>query len=125
MGAFNSDADAYKCSVSRPDADETLEFSPAEVDKATHLIGIGLSMKSMAVLPDHITGTPFVLRFFEDDFLRLERTDTKSTIKFRWGEGDELILALQAALAKAKDERTLVKGPRGTGAVTVAETPFN
>ena len=103
-----------------------LRLTPAEIDKATSLIGIALGMETMEALPDHITNTPFVVRFFEDDRLALERTDVKGSIPFTWAEADELILALHDGKKLAINERTLIKGPRsaGGGRVNYSDEPF-
>lgn len=124
MRTFIPFADQNGCSVSREELNETIKFNPAETDQATYLIGIALGMENMKTLPSHIAGSPFVLRFFEDDFIRLEREDAEGTIRFRWDEGDDLIVALQDALKMAINERTLVKSARGTGGFVLTETPF-
>jgi len=101
-----------------------IKLSPAEVDRATGLVGTALSMETLEALPDHITGTPFVVRFFEDDRLALERTDNKGSIPFTWAEADDLILSLHDGKKLAINERTLIKGPRGTGRTQFSDEPF-
>ena len=90
-----------------------LALTPAEVDKITRLIGIGLGMETMQGLPSNIKHSPFVLRFFEDNTLRLEGIDREGSIRFSFREGDEVIRTFQAALAIALDEKRLESPPRG------------
>jgi len=120
---FTPYANAEAVTVSRGEKHK-LSLVPAEVDKATKIIGIALSMESFDQLPSHIKNSPFVIRFFEDNKLALERLDTSGSIPFEWAEGDELIVTLQKALAMAINERVLVKGVRATGAVTNNSEPF-
>ena len=87
-------------------------FAPAEAAKATAILGIALSMEDMEVLPDHITGSPFVVRFLGEGFCRLEREDGDGSVKFLWEEGDELITTIRDALGMAINVRTL-SGPAG------------
>jgi hypothetical protein len=124
MPTFVPSADQYACKVTREGDKSLLEMAPAEVDKATKIIGIAMGMETMTTLPTHIRNSPFVLRFFEDDFLRLEREDAPGSIRFRWHEGDELIVALQQSLDMASDERTLIKGARASGTLPITESPF-
>ena len=90
-----------------------LTATPAEVDKITRLIGIGLGMETMKGLPSHIKHSPFVLRFFEDNTMRLERTDQEGSLRFSFREGDEIIKVFQSGLAIAIDEKRLEDLPRG------------
>jgi hypothetical protein len=120
---FLPGADANSITIKR--GEFVIRLSPAEVDKATHLVGVALGMETMDALPDHISGTPFVIRFFEDDRLALERTDNKGSVPFTWAEADDLILALHDGKKIAVNERTLIKGPRSAGKrVTFSDEPF-
>ena len=110
---FIPSADANSIIITR--GEFTLRLTPAEVDKATNLIGTALGMESLDALPDHITGSPFCIRMFEDNRLALERTDNKGSIPFTWAEADDLILALHDGKKIAINERTLVRGPRSAG----------
>ena len=123
MGAFLPYADEKTCRVTRGEGDK-LELSPAEVIKATHLVGIALGMESMPALPSHITNSPFVIRFFPEEVMRLEREDGPGSLPFSWDEGDSLIVALQQSQDIAVDERKLIKSPRGHGAVNYPESPL-
>ena len=120
---FNVEADAHYITISRGDKFR-LKLAPAEVDKATGLLGIALGMEAMSSLPSHIDGTPFVVRFFADNKLALERQDESGSIPFKWAEADELIVKLQDGLLISVNERKLVKGARGTGATTFSSEPF-
>lgn len=77
---------------------QTIKLKPAEVEKATKIIGLALQMESLETVPGHITSSPFVIRFFEDDTLALERNDILGSVRFSWAEGDELINAIQSGL---------------------------
>ena len=90
---------------------DTIILTPAEVDKATYIVGIALGMETLDAVPSHITNSPFVIRFFDGDKLRLERNDAKGSIPFSFPEGDELILTLQQARAVCVNARTLNKRP--------------
>jgi hypothetical protein len=114
--------DANWITISREEF--SMRLTPAEVDKATRLLGITLGMENMDTLPDHITNTPFVVRFFENDKLALERLDADGSIPFAWNEADDLITTLNDGLKIAINERTLVKGARGTGFVGINQEPF-
>ena len=98
MSNFNFAGNEHTVVVTRAGTTQKLELRPAEVDKATYIIGIALQMETMDAIPDHITNSPFVIRFFEDDSLALERSDAKGSVNFKWEEGDDLILAIQSGL---------------------------
>jgi len=127
MPAFKPSANQSNCTVTRYDEiAETLSLSPAEILKASNIIGLALRMESLPALPDHISSSPFVIRFLPTNNLRLERKDKKGSIRFEWNEGDELINALKAAESISINERTVVKAARGTGAVSHnSEAPFS
>jgi hypothetical protein len=72
----------------------TLDFTPAEADKATKLIAMALSMIELDNVPDHINNTPFVIRFYPKQVFALERTDISGSMPFRTNEGDELISSI-------------------------------
>jgi hypothetical protein len=111
---FLPDATTEKVIVTRGTTFK-IELSPAEVAKAVEIIGIALSMTKLESVPDHISHSPFVVRFFADYGHALERDDISGSIPFRATEGDELIVTLNDALAMAINERTVVRAPRGTG----------
>lgn len=77
------------------------ELSSNEGDRATSLINTALRMGDIDPLPDHITNSPFVVRFFPRSGCALERTDNRSSIPFRPREGDELIRIIQQGVAMA------------------------
>jgi hypothetical protein len=125
MSNFIAHADEFNCYLSRTETPEDrLELSPSEVSKAIDTVGLALRMETMPVLPDHITNSPFVIRFSEDDYLRLERRDKDGSLKFVWREGDDLILAFQSAEKIAINERTVVRSARGAGTVSISDNPF-
>lgn len=72
----------------------TVDFTPAEADKATKLIAMALSMIELDNVPDHINNTPFVIRFYPKQVFALERTDISGSMPFRTNEGDELIRSI-------------------------------
>jgi hypothetical protein len=121
---FMPHATAERVTVTRK-KDFTLSMSQAEVEKATQILGIALSMSSHDTVPDHITGSPFVVRFFDNDMYALERNDDKGSIPFRGSEGDELIRCLHDALAMAINEQTVGRGARPAQAVSqLPDEPF-
>jgi len=123
MRSFMPFGDDRACKVVK-DGTYSLEMSPAEIDKATQILGIALSMQSMDLLPSHIKGSPFIVQFMEDDTLRLERRSESGYIPFSWGEGDDLIVALNDAKAMAINDRTLVHAPRGAHQGSFSEEPY-
>lgn len=100
-------------SVSLSEGENKLSFRPAEIDKITSLISSALGMESLKALPEYITNTPFVIKFWEDNSLSLEAQDRKGRLPFQWDEADELIRCFHNALKSAIDERTLRPGARG------------
>jgi len=106
---FLPDGNANVCIVKRGEA--ALSLSPSEVDKATNIVGIALSMENLDAVPSHITNSPFVVRFFEGDMLALERLDAKGSIPFTFAQGDELITTLHQARSISVNDRTLSKRP--------------
>ncbi len=110
---FTPDGDQRNCRVIREDASEVIQFAPAEADKASEILGIALGMESLPVLQGHITNSPFVVRFLETGFCRLEREDGDGSISFLWEEGDQLIITLKLAVGMSINERTL-SGPAGS-----------
>jgi hypothetical protein len=117
-------ANEHDCQVVK--GTNSIKLSPAEVDMATSLLGIALRMQGMNPLPDHIKGSPFVIRFQEDDTLLLERKSEPGSMPFTWGEGDELIVALHDAQKMAINERVVGGAPRGAHAPPpfLAEEPL-
>lgn len=84
-----------------------LDLSVNEGEKLTSLLGTVLSTSSVdrGELPDHLTGTPFVVRFFpKDNGMALERTDIKGSLPFRMRETDELIRVVQMGVAMAVNQ---------------------
>lgn len=98
MSNFSFAGNENTITITRTGTSQKLELRPAEAEKATQVIGIALQMETMEVIPDHIKNSPFVIRFFEDNLLALERADSKGSVSFKWDEGDALILAIQSGL---------------------------
>jgi len=121
---FAASASSESIVISRDSGKLNLAIAPGEVDKASSLLRIALGMEELDGGPSHIKDTPFVVRFFEDNTLALERTDREGSIHFTWSETDDLMLALKDGLALAINERTLIKGPRGTGKQGYNHEPF-
>lgn len=120
---FRSNATANEVVLSRDKAE--LRFSPAEGEKATYLIGIALSMETMDSVPSHITNSPFVVRFFQDDSLALERSDKAGSIPFTFHEGDNLIKAIRLGVQTAVNDRALNRGSvKSTSTFRGQENPF-
>lgn len=82
-----------------------LSMVPAEVEKATSIVGSALSMSGLPH-PEYITNSPFVVRFFAERKMALERSDQKGSLPFRIHEGDELIKVIRLGLGMALNERT-------------------
>jgi hypothetical protein len=122
---FTASASSESIVISQDSGKLNLALAPAEVDKASSLLKIALGMEELQGGVSHIKDTPFVIRFFEDNTLALERTDREGSIHFSWKETDDLMLALKDGLALAINERTLIKGPRGTGKQRYNQEPFN
>jgi hypothetical protein len=112
LGAFTVTTNMTGLTVSQ-EGQPPIDLTPADIDKVTRLIGIGLGMETMKGLPSNIKHSPFVLRFFEDNTMRLERTDQEGSVRFSFQEGDEVIRTFQSALNITIDERRLENLPRG------------
>lgn len=96
----------------------SIEMAPSEVEKATEIVGIALGTINHEALPDHITNTPFVIRFFDHRVYALERTDLPFSLPFKATEGDELIHTLNLSLGMCINEQTQGKiTPVGTAVV--------
>jgi len=122
---FSATATSESVVISRNNGEFSLSVAPAEIDRASALLRIALSMETFVENgPSYIKDSPFVIRFFEDNTLALERTDGPGSVPFSWKETDDLMLALKDGLALAINERTLIKGPRGTGQQGFNDEPF-
>ncbi len=92
-----------------------IEMAPSEAEKATKIVGIALATVEHDALPEFITNTPFVLRFFKNRIYALERTDLNCSLPFKAAEGDLLIHTIQMALGMCINEQTQGKVvPSGT-----------
>jgi hypothetical protein len=91
--------------ISRVHKDQPLEMYPADVGKATHLVGLVLSMVELPVIPNPIKNTPFVIRVFPEQKFALERTDRGGSIPFRTCEGEELIEVIEMGLGMCLNEQ--------------------
>ena len=83
-----------------------IEMAPSEAEKATKIVGIALGTVEHDALPEHITNTPFVLRFFKNRIYALERQDLNFSLPFKADEGDELIDTIRVALGMCLNEQT-------------------
>lgn len=88
----------------------SVDMTPAETDKATHVIGLALQMIGLDNVPSHITNSPWVIRFYPKQVFALERTDIAGSLPFRAHEGDDLIQAIQMGLGMALNEQTHGRG---------------
>lgn len=122
MSQFNVKAEGGFILIS--DGERVFKLTPAEVDRATALIGLALGMESLKALPSHITNKPFVVRFTPGDALFLERTDEGSSVNFTWSSADDLIKAIRSGLDIALDQQKLSPGARGAAAPSFNEEPF-
>lgn len=92
-----------------------IEMAPSEAAKATKIVGIALATVEHDALPDHITNTPFVIRFFKNSVYALERSDLNFSLPFKAIEGDALIESINVALGMCLNEQTQGKAvPCGT-----------
>ncbi len=106
MASFNAESHQGKITVSRALTGQHIELTPSEVNKATHLIGLVLSMAGLDQVPDNIRHSPFVIRLFPKKEYAIEREDADGSLPFRWREGDELIDFFKMGLAKCLNEQT-------------------
>lgn len=106
------EGDNRGCKVFRDDEGDEITLSAAEIDDATKIVNIALGMEEIEVLPDHIAGSPFVVRFFEEGFMRLEREDGVGSVRFAFEEGNDLIETLYMARDMAQNDQAL-SGPAG------------
>lgn len=90
-----------------------ITMTPAEASKASYIVGFVLKMRNFKTVPDHITNTPFVIRFFNDAIYALERTDKHTTksdsLPFRFHEIDDLLKTIDIGVGICVNEQTLGK----------------
>jgi len=83
-----------------------MSMAPSEVARAKQLVNLALSMIELPAIPEFITNSPFVVRFFGNGVCALEREDESASIPFRAAEGDKLVNTLEMALGICLNEQT-------------------
>ncbi len=106
MANFVASTHQGRVILEREDGKFRLELNPAEVEAATHVVGLALRMVELPFVPESIKNTPFTVRFFPKQAFALERLDIPGSMPFRAREGDELITALQRGLGICLNEQT-------------------
>lgn len=126
MANFIASTHQGRVRVERSNKPFVIDMAPAEVDKATDLIGLLMSMVESPVLPEFIKNTPFVIRVFPKQAYALERTDLAGSVPFRRNEADELIHVLKMGLGICLNEQThgrVVPTSQGVPPIMVGDEP--
>lgn len=103
------------------DPGNRLVFPPGHGERLKYLVGSAMRMEDFAALPEFISGDPFVIFFSENGNLKIRNEDSTLVTQFEFC--DDLIEAVDVAIAKVRDERTLRPGRRGTGAYSSSPDP--
>ena len=91
-------------------------ISPAEAETLKEAVAFAGSMRDVKALPPHIDYKQFVVRFFEDGTLIVNRaTGQGGEIKFSFNTVDTLVVAVTTALGISIDAKRLRPSPRATG----------
>lgn len=88
-------------------------FSPAEGNTIRNLIGSGMSMESLPILPKEIHIDHFYLEFKPDDTIELFAADRQDRLTgLTWKTLDDLSVAIDDAIKVIANERANRPSPR-------------
>jgi len=116
MADFKIDADSEIIRI------EGFAFVPAEADGLKSAISFAGGMRDFESLPPFIEYGPFLVQFHEDGTLVVSRVSggsAGSEIRFSFDSVDQLVLAINSAVATSVDLKRLRPSPRSTGAVGI------
>ena len=99
------------------------QIVPGEAAMLKEAASFAGGMREFPGLPPSIDYEKFKVSFFEDGSLQLSRVDGTGTIlKFDFDRVDELVLALNTALAISVDRKRLNPSPRSVGSLQMWNT---
>jgi len=102
----------------------SITFMPGEGEKIRHLISLADRMSGFRALPPFIEDKPFKIAFDETGGLELTKGDADVGLLFRFETADDVIVAVNKAIEKVRDERSLRPGPRGSHAFAPTPDPI-
>lgn len=94
-------------------------FVPAEAETLSNAVAFAGGMRDFPGLPPKIEFGKFVIHFNEDGTLVVTRTDGPGEIRFSFDTVDQLVLAINSALATSTDLKTLRPSPRHAGSLSL------
>jgi hypothetical protein len=93
-----------------------LRLAPAEADNLKAAVSFAGAMRDVENLPPQIDYEQFVVQFFEDGTLIVDRADGASgAIKFSFNTVDTLVQTVESALGISVDAKRLRPSPRSVG----------
>ena len=99
------------------------QIVPGEAAMLKEAASFAGGMREFPGLPPSIDYEKFKVSFFEDGSLQLNRVDgTGTVLEFDFDRVDELVLALNTALAISVDKKRLNPSPRSVGSLQMWNT---
>jgi hypothetical protein len=93
-----------------------LKIAPAEADNLKSAVAFAGSMREVSNLPPQIDYEQFVVQFFEDGTLIVNRASgVDGKIEFSFNTVDKLVTAVESALGISLDAKRLRPSPRSVG----------
>jgi len=114
MSEFKIDADSEVIRI------DGFAFVPAEADTLKSAVSFAGGMREFDALPPFIEYGQFLIQFSEDGTLVASRSNKETgvgEIKFSFDSVDQLVLAINSALATSTDLKKLRPSPRSVGAI--------
>ncbi len=95
---------------------ESLTIAPAEAENLRSAVAFAGAMRSVPNLPPQIDYEQFVVKFFEDGTLVLNRSSGDGgVIEFSFSTVDQLVNTVTSALGVSVDRKRLRPSPRSVG----------
>jgi len=114
MAEFDIEADSEYIRI------DGFTFAPAEADEVKSAISFAGGMRDFPTLPPQLAFERFVVKFYEDGTLTLERSGDETTvIKFDFDSIDSLIVAITSGLDISIDKKRLSPSPRHVGSLSM------
>lgn len=99
------------------------QIAPGEAAMLKEAASFAGGMREFPGLPPSIDYEKFRVSFFEDGSLQLSRVDgTGTVLEFDFNRVDELVLALNTAVAISVDRKRLNPSPRSVGSLQMWNT---
>lgn len=92
----------------------SISLTSGESANAIKVLLFAMALEKAKVLPEHISNSPFEVRFTGERLLYLRRKDNKEGgVAFKFDEGDCLIKLIKDSSEKIKDINTVAAGTKG------------